>query len=1256
MVASVRSPECTGRPLVPMTVNGTTILCFVDTGSEATIMKPKTLQFIDPHGNLYRKDATHVLKGVSNKPLDTLYEVTLPFYINPDIQLHHRVAVCDIRFPGDVLLGMDFLRRTSYCLSSDAKKDWACLTIEGCTFPVTYTDAHSMQIGIVDVDPEKPTLTSSQLKTLSANLHLRRTMELPPHTGRFVEGVVAKSGPSDGDVIFTPQASPACLSPYIVTTISGRHCPVWALNDTAKTIRLTQGTRLGTVATIEEIYSSGHGSHEDKDPADANCSTGWDDDMQNEEFIWEDDQFDRTYGLEDFGSDNYDFFTGELPPSQALAAVEASGLLDDAPVQDNSPALKLDHLDSTQKEKIQTLLNQYQLLFDGGEETIGHIPNIQHRIETGDAAPVSTRQWRLPQATRNVIREQCNSMLRAGVIEPSTSPWLSPVVLVKKKGGALRFCVDYRKLNQITTADTYPLPRIDELLDELSPTDTFTTLDARAAYWSVDVHPDDRPKTAFSDGYRLFQFRRLPFGLSTAPTTFQRTMNFVLSPVLGRHTLAYLDDIVVYSRGFEQHLKDLEETLQLLMVAGLKLNAEKCTIAATSISFLGFTISPEGVAPDREKVVAIMETPAPRTIKEVRRFLGATGFFRKHIEGYANIAAPLHLLLKKGQRWKWEEDQQQAFVKLKEKLAKAPVLKQPDFTRPFELHTDASSLALGAVLLQRDDQGAPHAIAYYSRKLRDPETRYPAIDCEALAVVEGVRVFDPYLYGRKFFVFTDHRPLVYIFKQRTKSPRMTRYAHDLSFYDFDIRYKEGPTNYVPDLLSRQVAPVDVNELSAEKLAEEQHEDLKFKDILCYLKEGTVPKKKLPMPLSDFELKDGVLYRLRHMPGKIIYQLCVPQKLQDSALKTAHTPPLAMHPGIHRTYENLRGMFYWPNMLQDVRHYVERCLTCQQSRGVAQRVPMAEAPLALYPLERVSMDILDVSQAPMKWALTIVDQHTRFIQIVPMKDITASRVHQAFLDHWVTYFGPPRIIQTDNGRQFIAQIFNELVELLQSSHHFTIRYHPQANGLVERTNRVVKAALRSVVGDRPGTWHKFIPELRLALNSAIHRSTGEQPLYLLTGRHAYFPVGLTNEALFAENDDFQERLRTARRAAVNASRDAQGVYGRYYNRHARGNFTPDVGQLVWYKEMVPRPLGPKWQGPARVVKRLGPVSFEIQDLDSGKILRAHLNHLRPYLPPLELSYADDAAPDSEDEPVNDDPWVAVLTSCVQDPVLSDKQCA
>jgi len=840
-VAAVKALGSAGRPLVPLNVDGATLIGFIDTGSEATIIKLRTLTLLDKEGSLHRKNPSRTLKGVTDEALDTLCEVTLSFNFGPT-KVSHQVAVCDAKFPGDILLGMDLLRRTSFCLSSGATESEASLSIEGHTFPVTYTDNPTLRINVVSINDSGIMGTADSLDPLMTSMvnkpfvHLLNTTELPPHTGCFVEGVISRSGPNDGEVIISPESSAVCISPYMITTASERHCPVWMVNDTPRVVRLTQGTRLGTVTTVEEVFASNPATTA-PDPSPTKPASS-EPDAADGDFCWEHDEFDYIHGLTDFGyEEGLDFVPGELPPSQALAAITITED-DQEHRKEGEQKYNLEHLDQTQCQELRDLLYRYQVLFDGGETAIGHVPGIQHRIETGDAVPVCTRQWRLPQATRELIRKECDTMLNAGVIEPSSSPWLSPVVLVRKKGGALRFCVDYRKVNAVTTADTYPLPRIDEMIDELGPTDTFTTLDARAAYWSIEVQEEDRAKTAFSDGYRLFQFCRLPFGLSTAPTTFQRTMNLVLSPVLGRHTLAYLDDIVVYSKGFAQHLLDLEETLKLLVAAGLKLNAEKCSFAATTINFLGFTISPDGVAPDHSKVAAIADTPAPRTVKEIRRFLGATGFFRRHIEGYATIAAPLHLLLKKGQHWKWDVEQQQAFEELKSRLVSAPVLKQPDFTRQFELHTDASSIALGAALIQRDDQGAPQAIAYYSRKLRDPETRYPAIDCEALAVVEGVRVFDPYLYGRKFLVLTDHRPLTHIFKHRTKSPRMTRYAHDLSFYDFDIRYKEGPTNYVPDLLSRQVASININELSPQEFATEQCQDPKCQEILSHPSTGS----------------------------------------------------------------------------------------------------------------------------------------------------------------------------------------------------------------------------------------------------------------------------------------------------------------------------------------------------------------------------------------------------------------------------------
>jgi len=1106
---------------------------------------------------------------------------------------------------------------------------------------------------------------------------------------------------------------------------------VWAVNPTSKTLILHGGTRLGTVASVEAVYTTNKSQHslteqsktvlarsdtcpvktdspvaeilEDKAsslraqarPSNDSSSEeeegssrirsiaslittdSWDN-SKDPEFEWEEDNFiwedfaDAILGEDD--DSDAEVEQAELPPSLAIAACEAAEhLLSPTQPEESSLTPDLSHLDTESQHQLTELLCQYKELFEGGEETVGLVPGINHKIDTGDAKPVSIRQWRLPQSTRQAIRDQCDLMLNAGVIEPSTSPWLSPVVLVKKKGGGLRFCVDYRGLNAVTKKDSYPLPRINELIDELGPMDTFTTLDARAAYWSVELETTDRPKTAFSDGYRLFQFCRLPFGLSTAPTTFQRTMNIVLAPVLGRHTLAYLDDVIIYSRGFTQHLQHLAETLQLLSSAGLKLNPQKCQFAASTIDFLGFTISPGGIAPNQEKVAAISKTPAPRTVREVRRFLGATGFYRKHIYDYATIASPLHLLLKKGQKWMWGAEQQAAFEELKQRLTTAPVLRQPDFSRDFELHTDASSIALGACLMQRDTHNTPYAVAYYSRKLRDAETRYPAVDLEALAVVEGVLVFDSYLYGRHFTVYTDHRPLVYIFSRKTKSPRMTRFAHDLSFYDFNIRYKEGPTNHVPDLLSRQVAKLTITDLSPEKLAAEQDADPLLNDVRKYLVDGTLPRKKLPLPLCEFELKDNVVYRLKHFPDRICYQLFVPQKLRNSALKASHLPPLASHPGIHRTFQNARAMFYWPNMLRDVRQYVDSCLICQQSRGNMQKVPMADTPLAEFPLERVSMDLIDFGPSiPVRWALSILDQHSRFLQIVPLRKATAVAVHSAFMDHWVTLFGPPRVIQTDNGIQFTSNIFRELTKLMHATNHYTIRYHPQANGMVERTNRVVKAALTTLVGSRPRTWHQFIPELRLQINSAIHRTTGEQPIYLLTGRHANFPVGLTNEAIFAENANLQGRLREARQAAVEASKQARQIYGKYYDRGKKVVFQPTEGSLVWYYEHKNRmgglpPLSGKWRGPARILRRLGPVSFEVQNLDTGVQLKAHLNHLKPYRPSEELSYAvdddEEGLEDSEEVGEDDtnqpgaeaqdagapeDPWISVLTSFAREP--------
>lgn len=1237
-------------------------MAFIDTGSEVTLIKETALQLVDPERRLHRRASKKVLRGVSGKPVYPEAEVTLSLHMDDSFSIPHTTLVAELDFPGDLLIGMDLLRRVDFSLTAEAGADHGVLMIEGRSVTVVFTDSQSLQVNVVTTTqipgelPRQADSTHPKTKPEAA-VHLAQRTELPPHTGRFLEACISRTGLADGDVMVSPIISDTLAIPYSVTTVKERRCSVWVVNPSNRPLVLRPGMQLGTASPALEIFSINQepdvtcltsdttaGMHRlPVDRCDEDSKEGGMIICDETELEWE----DMLTGLETQDDGEY----AVLPPSVAVAICEAAE-------EDGSLTLPdLGHLDEEHQEAITRLIDKYSQLFDGGEESIGLIPGVRHTIDTGDAKPVAVKRGRLPQSTRNTIRQQCDTMLRNGVVEPSNSPWLSPVVLVKKKDGSVRFCSDYRGLNSVTKADSYPLPRMDEMIDELGPMDVFTTLDARSAYWSVEIDPKDRPKTAFSDGYRLLQFCRMSFGLSTAPATFQRTMNLVLSPVLGRHTLCYLDDIIVYSKGFSQHFQDLEETLQLLAAANMKLNMEKCQFAAETINFLGFTISPEGVRPNQDKVQAIVSTPPPRTVREVRRFLGATGFFRKHISAYATVASPLHLLLKKGQKWVWGPDQQQAFTKLKDTLVAAPVLRQPDFSREFELHCDASSIAIGACLMQRDEGETPHAVAYYSRKLRGPETHYPAIDLEALSVVEAVRIFDSYLYGRRFTILTDHRPLVPVFSKRTKSPRMTRYAHDLSFYDFTIRYTEGPTNYVPDFLSRKVAEIILNskdkeqqmdatttttdslppqgaktaitDLSSEHLASEQEKDPKLAELRKYLLDGTIPKKKWPLTLAEFEVKEGVVYRLRPLDDQTLHQLVVPASLKNSALKASHLPPLASHPGIQRTFENARSMFYWANMLNDCKNYVEHCTVCQKSRGSPQAVPMADAPLAKYPLERVSMDIFDLGPSiPVRYGLTIIDQHSRYIQLVPLRNVTAAAVHRAFLDHWLTLFGPPRVIQTDNGVQFTSNLFKELCKMIKTTHHYTIRYHPMANGLVERTNRVVKAALTALVDERPKVWHQFVPELRLQLNSAVHRSTNEQPLYLLTGRHASFPVGLTNQLTCNDNVNLQERMREARDAAVTASQKARQTYGKYYNRGKSGDFLPDLGSLVWYWDHGRHtPLTGRWKGPARVISKLGPVSFEVLDVHTDVRRRAHANHLKPFKSAAELSYSSE---ESEDE--------------------------
>ncbi|KAI8519844.1 hypothetical protein Bbelb_031010 [Branchiostoma belcheri] len=418
----------------------------------------------------------------------------------------------------------------------------------------------------------------------------------------------------------------------------------------------------------------------------------------------------------------------------------------------------------------------------------------------------SQQPYRTPVHRRDALREQLSSMLEQDVIEPSTSPWASPVVIVTKKDGTPRFCVDFRKLNSVTVPDAHPLPRIDDTIDALAGSYYFSTLDMKSAYWQVPVHPADRHKTAFCTAEGLWQFKVLPFGLSNSAATYQRLVQLILAGVGWDVCLAYLDDIIVFTPTFDEHLHTLQEVFTRLRQAGLKLHPAKCRFAQKEVTFLGHVVSRRGVAPDPDNIAKVQDWPTPSNQTDIRSFLGLASFYRKFVPAFATVAEPLVRLTDKHHTFQWNPACQSAFDTLKHQLTNPPLLAFPDFASDFTLATDASTSGIGAVLTQTHG-GTQRVVAYASKTLSRTQRRWSTYDREFWAAVWAIRHFRPYLYGRNFTLLTDHRPLLSCREvplgDGMAQGRRTRWAIELSTYQFTIKYRPGPTNTDADALSRR---------------------------------------------------------------------------------------------------------------------------------------------------------------------------------------------------------------------------------------------------------------------------------------------------------------------------------------------------------------------------------------------------------------------------------------------------------------------
>ncbi|KRZ52308.1 Retrovirus-related Pol polyprotein from transposon 17.6 [Trichinella nativa] len=718
---------------------------------------------------------------------------------------------------------------------------------------------------------------------------------------------------------------------------------------------------------------------------------------------------------------------------------------------------KLSHdVPHTIRRRLRTLLWKYKQIIATDEYNTGRTNACKHSINTGDASPIKQPPRRIPYHQKETVRRMLSEMTNHKVIEPSCGPWSSPIVLVKKKDGSYRFCVDYRKLNLCTKKDAQPLPKIEETLETLSGATWFSTLDMASGYWQVEVADEDKEKSAFATPFGLYQFRVMPFGLCNAPATFQRLMETVLCGLHWTTCMVYLDDIIVFSKDAAEHLEKLEEVFSRLQGAGLKIKPSKCHLFQKRVKYLGHVVSRDGVQPDPEKIKAVEQWPSPKCGKELQQFLGLASYYRRFVKGFAQIAEPLHRLTEKGKLWNWTDECDKAFLHLKARLTKQPVLTDPDFKIPFLVDTDASGDGLGAVLSQ-DIAGKEGVIAYASRTLSKTERKYCATRREMLALVWALKQFRCFLYGRKFTVRTDHGSLTWLRNFKEPEGQVARWLQQLGEFDFEVIYRPGRKHQNADALSRgsckqcgqhiptSCTTIDSIALSNQRwqpspiwpawtpaqLEMEQQKDPDIARICRWVATKTLPGRcptgssrtlqSLLLQKDQLMVKDGILLRRRmaNAEHKADHQLVVPQTLRQDILQCLHSGPEGGHLGKKKTLWKIRQRFYWPDLSEDVADWCRKCPECNQRKsGNKHHRGQLEPQIAPYPMSRIGVDIIGPFQRTErgnKYILTVQDYFSKWPEAYPIPDMTASTVARTLVNEFICRYGAPESLRTNSVR-------------------------------------------------------------------------------------------------------------------------------------------------------------------------------------------------------------------------------------------------